>query len=140
MIRYPPLREIICPDPFAPVARTDLAAPCFRHFCIGFLLGFVQQARLQYAHGLGPVFQLGPFVLAFDNNSRRHMGHADSRTRLIDVLTAGPAGSEIIDADIIHIQIDFHIFRFRQYGYRSGRRMNAAAGFRNRYTLHTVYT
>ena len=43
------------------------------------------------------------------------MSHADSRTRLVDVLATGTGCAEIIDTDIVHI--DFHIDIVRQFGH-----------------------
>ena len=108
------LREVIRADTFTAVARTDLAAPFFRQFGIGLLLSLVEEAGFQDAQGLGTVFQLGPFILTFDDHPRRDMGHADGRTRLIDVLAAGTGGAEIVDADVVHVEVDFDVFRFRQ--------------------------
>ena len=67
------------------------------------------------------------------------MGHADSRTRLIDVLAASPTGTIIINAYIVHIKIDFYVFCFGQYGNRSRRRVDTAACFRNGDTLYAMY-
>ena len=56
------------------------------------------------------------------------------------MLTAGTGSSEIIDAYVFHVQVDFHIFRFGQNGYRRRRCMNTAARLRNRHTLYAMYT
>ena len=56
----------------------------------------------------------------------------DSGTRLVDVLAAGTGGTEIVDADVVHIEVDFNIFRFRQDGNGRRRRVDTAAGFGDR--------
>ena len=55
------------------------------------------------------------------------------------MLTAGTGSSEIIDAYIFHIQVDFHIFRFGQNCYRRRRCMNTTARLCNRHTLYAMY-
>ena len=57
------------------------------------------------------ILQLRPFILALDDDARRHVGHADSRTRLVDVLAAGTGGAEVIDADVVHVDFDIDIIR-----------------------------
>ena len=52
MIRYPALREVVRADSFTAVTRTDLAAPFFRQFGIGFLLSLVEEAGLQTRRAL----------------------------------------------------------------------------------------
>ena len=66
------------------------------------------------------------------------MGHADGRTRLIDVLAAGTGGAEIVDADVVHVEVDFDVFRFRQDGNGCRRRVDTAAGFGDGHALDAV--
>ncbi len=67
------------------------------------------QPRLQLLHGGGAVLVLGALVLAGDDDAGRHMGDADRRLGLVDVLAAGAAGAVGVDAQILVVDLDFDV-------------------------------
>src|SRR5215218_4474208 len=50
----------------------------------------IGEPHLEHRHRLRTVLQLGPLDLARHDDAGRHVGEADRRRRLVDVLTAGP--------------------------------------------------
>lgn len=116
----------------AAVSCTD-HAPCFRYFGIGFLLCFIQQNELKTrtAFALFSSWERSSW-----HSTTMPVGIWVMRTAelyLVDMLAAGTAGTVVIDAHIIHVEVDFHIFGFRQYGYgrcrsmKCGRRLSRQA-------------
>ncbi len=138
MVGAAPLRVIVGPDPLAAVTAADLRLAIGR---LGLLLlgeHLVIETRLQNLHRLGLVLVLRLLVLAGDDQPGRHMGHADGRLGLVDMLPAGAGGPEQVDAQFTRVDLDLDIIRFRQDRNRAGRGMNPALRFGFRYPLHPV--
>ena len=67
------------------------------------------------------------------------MGHTNSGVCGVDALTAVTRCTEYIHADIVHVDMHVHFFRFGQYRYRNRRGMDSTTAFCGRDTLYTVY-
>ena len=62
-------------------------------------LGLVH-ARLQHAHGGGAIAVLAAIGLAGNDDAGGHMGDADRRFGLVDVLTTGTRGAIGVNAQV----------------------------------------
>ena len=58
---------------------------------------------------------------------------------LIDVLAAGAARAHRVDPQIVLVDVDVHLFHFRQHGDGRGRCVNATRRFGFRHALHAVH-
>src|SRR6185369_4596032 len=68
------------------------------------------------------------------------MGDAHRTVGGVHALAAGTTGSEDVDAEIVGVDLDIDLLRFRQHRYRRGGRMNAALGFRGGNALDAMHT
>jgi hypothetical protein len=64
------------------------------------------EARLQHRHRLGAVAVLRAVVLALHDDTGRHVGDADRRVGLVDVLAAGAGGAEGVGAQVGGVDLD----------------------------------
>ena len=88
MVGYAALREIISADTLASIPRTDhTAAAVLARFRALSVIKIVH-ARTQNFKGALLVFELGAFVLAGYDDTRREVRDAHRRSYFVDVLTA----------------------------------------------------
>lgn len=88
MVGYSSLREVVCPDTFAPVAASDLALSLLSELVVLLLHLHVVKPCSQYLEGLIFVLDLGLLVLACYYDSCRDMGQPYSRVCRIYALAA----------------------------------------------------
>src|SRR5829696_7925014 len=138
VVGYAPLREVVGADLGRAVARADLGLPQG-----ALLLGplahlALQQARLQYPHGLLLVLELALLVLAGDDQAGGLVRDPDRRVRRVHALPTGAAGTVDVDLQVSGVDLDLHVLGLGQNGHRGRRSMDAALalGFRN--PLHPV--
>ena len=83
----------------------DSWSSCF--FSSRLLLFQVIEAGPEDLHGQFPVAVLGALVLGGDHDVRGQVGEAHRRAGLVDVLAAGAAGPEGVDAQVLFLDVDF---------------------------------
>ena len=66
------------------------------------------------------------------------MSDTDGRIGGIYRLTSGSGRAEYIDAQIIGVDLDLHLFGLGQHRHGNRRSMNAALGLRGRHPLHAM--
>ena len=71
----------------------------------------IEQPRLQHAHRRVLVAVLRPLVLARDDDAGRQVRDADGRVGDVDVLAAGAARPERVDADVLLVDDDVLVLR-----------------------------
>ena len=94
-----------------------LVAPCdfallavqLGNLGITFLLFEHIQFRLEHLHRLRPVLMLAPFVLALHHDAGRLVRNPYRRAGLVDMLSAGPAGTIKVNSNVILIYINVNI-------------------------------
>jgi hypothetical protein len=139
VVGEPALREVVGPDPVAAVAAADQAL-ARRGFLRGaFVAVLVAQPRRQHRHRLGLVAVLRAVVLALGDDAGRQVGDADRAVGLVDVLTAGAAGAEGVDAQLGRVQRHFlGLVGLGQDRDGAGAGVDAALRLGHRHTLHAV--
>ena len=76
---------------------------------------------------------LRSLVLTLDDDAGRQVGDADRRVGLVDMLAAGAAGAEGVDADILLVEVDIDaVVEFRHDHHRGERGVATAAGVKRR--------
>ena len=126
VIGEPPLGEVISADTLGAVAGANLAAAICVDGVLLSLLLLLQQAAAQYLQGFVLVFVLAALVLAFHHHAGGQVGHPDGAGGLVDVLAACAGGTEGIDLQIVHIQLQVHLFRLGHDRHSDGGGVNAA--------------
>ena len=87
------------------------------------------------------ILELGAFILAGCHDTCRNVSHADSRTGLVDMLTAGTAGAIVVYPHIIHVKIYLHvIIDFRHHIHSGKRGMTAFSRIKRRNPHQTVHS
>ena len=94
--------------------------------------------RLEHAQRLGQVLVLALFVLALHDDARLEVREPHGRGGLVDVLAAGAARAERVEAVVVGLEIDFDVFRLGQHGDGRGRGVDAALRFGLGHALHAV--
>ena len=74
-----------------------------------------------------------------DDDPARHMGDADRRFGLVDVLAAGALRAHGIDAEIRLVDGDVDVLGFRQHRNRRRRGVNAAGGLGVGHALYAMH-
>ena len=139
MVRDAVLRKVVGAYPLRTVAGPDLPAP------LGGLLGglllqlHVVELRPEVGHGLGPVLDLRPLVLAGDDDSRRKVGDADRGVRHVDVLSPRAARPVGVDFQVLRADVDLDVVHLGQDGHRSRGGVDAPAGLRHGDPLDAVH-
>ena len=98
--------------------RANLIAPRYLLFSIvqGFELLLllskhsIVEPSPEHLHRHVAIAMLGTLVLALRDDTGRNMGDADGRVRNVDVLASFAARPVSIDAEILLIDFDFHLF------------------------------
>ena len=98
-----------------------------------------RSARRQHGQRLGLVAMLRAVVLAFGDDAGRQVGDADRAVGLVDVLAAGAAGAEGVDAQLARVERHlFGLVGLGQDGDRAGAGVDAALRLGRRHALHAV--
>ena len=140
MVRHPPLREIVGPDLFGPVAGPDLAAAQVRLLVVAALHLQVIELGPQEGPGLGLVLQLGLLGLAVDDDPGRVVGQTDRGVGGVDALAPVSGGAHDIDPDVLFRNIDLDIvLDLGDHSHRAGGGMDPAARLRHRDPLDPVH-
>src|SRR5437016_11739519 len=134
------LRKIIGPDFFAAVACADHCFTFFSQRLLLFLHFDFVKPRAQYAHRFLTVLNLRFFVLATHDRISWDMCDAHGGVGRIDGLAAGAGRAESVNAQIFWINLDVHIFRFRQHSNRNCRSVHSSLLFRLRHPLHAMHS
>ena len=138
MVGATSLREVVGPDALAAFACSHLALACLGQLLRLRLLRHVEEPSPQDAHGLFPVLMLRLLVLARNDQPRGQVGDANGRVRRVHALPARTARPEHVDAQLVRIDLNFHLFGLGQNRHRRRRCMNAALGLGLRHPLHPV--
>ena len=93
-----------------------------------FLLLLLEKAGAENFQGAILVLVLAPLVLALHHHSGGNVRDSNGRTRLVYVLSAGPAGAERVNLNVVHVEVHVHIFGLRQYRHSGSGRLDAALG------------
>ncbi len=101
-----PLREVVGADAVAAVAAADQALARGGLLGGAFAAFLFLDARLQHLQRLGLVAVLAAAVLAFGHDAGGQVHHAHGRVGLVDVLAAGAAGAEGVDAQVGRVERD----------------------------------
>ena len=140
MIRHTTLREIIGADALIAHARTNLTAAHTGDGRVQLFLLDLVKLRCQHTHTFFTVLQLGALFLTGHHNAAGLVDQANGRRRLVNVLATCARCTVNLHLNIRRIDLHVHLFHFRKHGYRCRRSVDTAAGFRLRYTLHTMDT
>src|SRR5690606_6885954 len=94
------LGKVVGADAFAAIARAHhgLAGRAAAAFVLAQLL-FVEPGA-EHFQGLGLVLVLAALVLALHDKTGGYMGDANGGFGLVDMLAAGAAGAELVDAQV----------------------------------------
>ena len=138
MIGNSSLREVVRTDTLTSVAGSHHALSLVSDFFILFLHLQIVQSGTQYLECFFFVLDLGFFILACNYQSCRFVSQTDSRVRRVYALTAVSGCTVHIHANIVRIQIYFHVVHFRQHSNSRCRGMDTTAGFCFRHTLYTM--
>ena len=99
----------------------------------------VAQARQQHRHRLGLVAVLRAVVLALGDDAGRQVRDADRAVGLVDVLAAGAAGAEGVDAQLGRVERDLlGLVGLGQHGDGAGAGVDAALRLGDRHALHAM--
>src|SRR3989441_9113309 len=139
VIRDAVLREVVRADLGRAVPRADLCAPLPR--AVRFLLRehLVEQPRPQHFQRLDLVLQLALLVLALHDEARGEVSDADGAVGGVHALAPRTLGAEHVDPEILLLDLDVDLLRFRQHGDRGGGGVNAALRLGGRDALHAVH-
>ena len=138
MIRHTPLREVVGTDLLRAVAAPHLAFSQRRLLTRLLLLLDLIQTRPEHTEGLFLVLQLGTLILAGDDDPGRTVRDPDRAGGLVDMLSAGTAGTIGVDIAVIRVEMDFHVIHLGHDGHGSRGGMDPAAGLRHGHALHAV--
>ena len=109
-------------DLVSPANLLDFTADTGKLLCILLLLQQIQLC-FQHLHRFVFVHVLGTLILALNNDVGRQVGDTDRRGGLVDMLTAGSAGTVSIDTQIFIPDLDIDVFlniRHDIAGYKRG--------------------
>ena len=87
---------------------------------------------------LALVLELALFVLALDDDAGFEVREPDGGGGFVDVLAAGAAGAERIEAIVVRLEVDFDLFRLGQHGDGGGGGVDAALVLGLGNALHAV--
>ena len=95
---------------------TDVGLAVLELLLLGLLLSQFElvQLGLEHRHRFSAVAMLRAIVLALDDDAGGEMRHPHRRIGLVDVLSAGAAGAEGVDAEVGRIDLDLD--RFVDFG------------------------
>ena len=96
------------------------------------------QPGAKHLHRFRAVLDLRLLVLLRDDETGGYVREAHRRISRIDALAAGSTRAERVDSEILLVDLDIHLFGFRQDGDRDRRRVDSAARFRCRDALYSV--
>jgi len=135
----PALRIVVRADALAAIAAADLqlaGGGGSGGAALGLGLG---EHRAQALHRLVAVCVLAALGLRFDHDAAGHVGNADRRVGLVDVLAAGAGGAEGVDLQVGGIDLDRRAVLFdRDDRHRRRGGVDAALRFGLRHALHAV--
>src|SRR5215469_7611184 len=133
------LREVVGPDLLAAVSGLDHGAALFGQ---GFLLLFhldLVEAGAQHAHAFFTVLDLRFLVLATHHRVGRNVGDTHGGISCIHRLSSRTGGAESVDPQVFRLDLDVHIFGFRQHGYGYSRGVDTPLLFGLRHSLYAVH-
>src|SRR5258708_24166980 len=136
MVSDAPLRKIIGADALRAITGANLAAPLGGALGIAPLLLGVIEARAQHAHRLGAVAVLRAVILHADDDAGRHMGDADRRFGLVDVLTTRALRAHGFDLEVSVLDVDVDVFDLGQHCNRCGGCWYPPPGLSLTHSLH----
>ena len=131
--------KVVGPDFFGPVTGADLAAAILRDRLLLLAQLHLVEPRPQHFHRLRAILDLRFLVLLRNHEAGRNMRQTNRRIGGVHALAAGSARTERIDAEILCIDLDVHLFGFGQDRHRGGGSVNAPARFGRRHPLHAVH-
>ena len=139
MITHPALGIVVGADALGTVAGANLQLALGCHLLVRFPLLLLIDAAAQDLQRLFPVLELAALVLAFHYDAGGQVGHTDRRLGLVDMLSAGSAGTEHIHLQVAGINLHFHFLCLRQHCHCNSGGVDAALGFGFGHTLHPVH-
>src|SRR5438552_537509 len=119
------LREVIRADFLRALAGADLAAALLRHRLLLFADLHLVEARAQHLHRLRAVLDLRLLVLLRHDEPRWNVRQPYGRVRRVDAVTAWPARTERVDAQVPLVDLNVDFLGFWQH--RDGRRRRVDA-------------
>ena len=102
------------------------------------LLLVIEEAGAEHGHGPDAVLQLRALVLADDDDAGRQVRDAHGGGDLLDVLAAGAAAVEDVDAQVVLVDVDVDLLGLGQHGDRRRRGVDAALRLGRRHALDAV--
>src|ERR1700728_4765471 len=139
VVGHAALRKIVGADAFGAVAGADLAAALGGTGGVLLLPLEVIESRTKYGERLGAIAMLRTVLLHHHHDPGGNVRHAHRGLGLVDVLAAGAAGAQRVDAQVRVVDGDVDIPRLGQQGDGGGRGMDAAGGLGVGHALHAVY-
>src|SRR5262245_3776612 len=94
------------------------------------LLFHLKKPRTQYSHGLLAILDLRFLVLHRDDRVGGQVRDSDSRVSSVHRLTAWPRRAEGVDTEVLGVDLDVYLFRFRKHRHCDRRCVYATRCFR----------
>src|SRR5436190_3000919 len=139
MIGDATLRVVVGADLRRAVAGADLRLAQLGSLRLLLAHPEIEQSRAKDFHRLELVLQLRLLILLRDDQPRREVRDAHRGIGGVDALSSRTAGAEDVDPQVLVLDPDVDLFRFRQHGDGRRRGVNSSLGLRGRHALHAVY-
>ncbi len=132
------LRRVVGADLLGAVARADLRQALGAFSGLLFGQHLLVQACTKNGHSSDLVLQLAFLVLRLNHQTRRKVRDAHGGVGGVNALAARAAGAEHVDAQVVFLDVDFHLVGLGEHGNGCRGGVDAALAFRLGNTLHAV--